>query len=395
MHLNPPTLIRSVDSLAAPSWDPRDSISSLADNFNIVAVLPLIDSVVPQCDMICRKLGLRGNDPSTSLTRVDKEQMQSALGISGISSARSRRVSSVNEAISVWQTEFNSKPVVLKPPRSGGCDGVSVCSTILDVTSHFQRHLHVLNLERIRNTEMIMQELIEMDYEYVVNTVSVGGHHFVCDVWRGKGKRNGKQFIYDTQELVVDLDGIRYIIDYTKSVLTAVGVIFGACHTELGVRYSNDRGASVYLIEVNPRLAGEIRTSDDIPGWNGRDQIYWLLTSIVDPAVLLERGIPKSLSSPDNTVIVVFLRNLKFHTCLIVEKGLNALRGLRSFSRFGRGLVWANDSNADRPTTRYTKTTDLVSSPGVVILMGPTAHYDAMRVRQIEETYLYQPLHVL
>jgi hypothetical protein len=399
VHLVPPTLTRrSADSFSSFS-NIGDEILELSTRFRIIALIPLVDSVVGYCDAISAKLGLRGNNPDTSLLRVDKEKMQQACVSAGLDHAKSMRVSSVNEAIYVWKDHFGSGEVVLKPPRSGGCDGIAICSTIVEISHHVEQQLNAINLEKLRNTEIVIQELIRMTYEYVINTVTVDGIHFVCDVWRSAPKRNGNLFLYDTQELIIDLESVKEVIEYTKCVLTAVGVRHGACHTEVGVvmnKNNNTSIQSIYLIEVNCRLAGEIRTSYTLPGWNGEDQIFWLLISLIDPKKILTSGIPPSKPSPENTVSVIFLRNLKYQSCCISETGLETIKKLPSFFRFGRSLVWANETSKPKNVIRLGRTVDLISSPGVVMLVGPSARQDAYTVREIENSILYDPkMHAL
>jgi hypothetical protein len=393
-HLTPNTLSRSLTENRENHWDPQKLIMDLSEHFKVAAVIPLVDSVVPFCDIACWKLGLMGNDPSTSHLRVDKFAMQLACIEAGIPHVRSEKVSSVNQAIFVWKEKFKSDEVVLKPSRSGGGDGVCVVRSVVELTDHIRRQLGSINLEKLRNNEIVIQELIPMNYEFIINTVSINGCHFVCDVWRSAAKRIGNLFIYDCQELVVDTSPYVDVIQYVKDALKAVQINFGAAHVEVGVMMQEGKVTSVRLIEVNARLAGEIRTSSCIPGWEGMDQVYWLLVSIAIPGKLLNFGIPKSSFQESGQVVVVFLRNLRNGGCRISEKGLRALRQLSSFTRFGRGLAWANDANSLSRSPCVPRTVDLVSSPGVVILVGASAKDDALRVRDIEEYLLYQPLHV-
>lgn len=71
----------------------------------------------------------------------------------------SERVSSIEEALRVWEYNFNCQKVVCKPPRSGGSDGVQVCSDKNEIIACMQKFHNAINLERLRNTDIIMQEL--------------------------------------------------------------------------------------------------------------------------------------------------------------------------------------------------------------------------------------------
>jgi biotin carboxylase len=290
----------------------------------------------------------------------------------------------------LWRDEFFSGEVVIKPPRSGGCDGVAVCGDIVSLSKHIQQQLLAINLEKIRNTELIIQEYLMVDCEYVVNTVSVRGRHFITDVWRSSPKRQSGFFLYDTQELVTDLGSVRDVIEYAKAVLTAVEVQHGACHIEIGSVESAESDRALTLIEVNARLAGEIRTSNAIPGWYGFDQVYWFLKSILNPEEFdVEPDLSELYSNDNPTVIVVFLQNLHHASCCLSNEGIESIRKLGSFFKFGRGLAYANERGTEISSRRIGRTVDLVSSPGVVMLVGPAAKDDVIRVRNIEKRYLY------
>ena len=375
------------------SWDPRTVILAYSSRFQAAGIIPLIDSVVGHCDSVSAQLKLPGNDPLKFEIRVDKEKMQSALMQSDLPHAPSLRVSCLHDAISAWKSKFSSRPVVLKPPRSGGCDGVAVCASEREIACYLERYLNKLNLERLRNSEIVMQEFLQFNSEYIVNSVSVDGLHFITDVWNGKSKNSGSVFIYDTQELVTDYSSMQVLLDYTKAVLTTTGVRYGACHTELGVQVDDSGKIEAYsLIEVNPRVAGEIRTCNSIPNWNRFDQVYWLILSIVDPTRFLHdtHNLPPLSQIPP--VVAVFLRNPHHASCHLNVHALGTIRKLPSFSRFGRGLTPLNDISDLAEWTSpipAVKTVDLISSPGVVLLVGETAHTDTQTIREIEANSLY------
>ena len=385
IHLSPQSVTTAKSPKSPFPWDPCAAVLSVSERFRILGIVPLVDSAVGFCDMLCQRMGIAGNDPQTSLHRTDKEEMQRACRAAGLRNIESVRISSLHEAISVWQTRFGSGEVVIKPPRSGGCDGVAVCATMVDVSTHVRQQLHKLNLEKHRNTELVVQEYMCMNSEFVINTVSSGGRHFVTDVWRSAPKRSGDSFIYDYQELVQDTERLGNIFDYTKKILDAVGVRHGACHVEVAASIdTNGCVQDVVLIEVNARIAGEIRTSNLISGWDRGDQIFWLLVSLLFPPRLEKLN---SLSHTPVATIAVFLRNLAFAQAALNQSCLEEIRRLASFSKFGRGLSWAN-SGANEGF-RIGRTVDLVSSPGVVLLSGPTAAADARQVRLIEANSLY------
>ena len=387
-----PRSLRPASHADSSCWDASKEISDICERFRVIAIIPLIDSVVCQCDTFCARLGLHGNDPATSIFRVDKERMQSACRVAGIRFTLSERVSSLEEAINVWRIKFLEQPIVCKPARSGGGDGVQVCVSKRDITAYMGKFLNAVNLERHRNTDIIVQEMHRMNSEFIVNSVSTRGVHYISDVWMSKSKRFGNVFLYDTQELVTRESEITYtVIEYARKVLTACGVRHGACHTEVSVNILEDGKVSdICLIEVNARIAGEIRT-DAILGWNRYDQIYWLLVSLFEGDRLQTLN---EFFTPSPSVLAVFLRNLIPNgTQCMSREALKKIRALKSFVRFGRGLAFLNEishlESAKISQVVVSKTVDLISSPGVVLLVGPSAREDAISIRNLESNSLY------
>jgi hypothetical protein len=307
----------------------------------------------------------------------------------------------------------------MKPPRSGGSDGVRICGSEAEIQSYFVTFWNKLNLEKLRNTDIIIQKYLKAyNTEFIVNTVSYKGNHLVTDIWKSGSKRSHCDglFLYDYQELIwtastggpsQEMLPISVVLDYTYSVLNAVGVDHGASHIELAamVDYPRNKINEVVLIEINPRVAGEIRTGNDlIPGWTHQDQIYWLLMSMIEPERFLYscqnnthyiRCVPP-VKSFSQHVVALFLRNRKAVANRLSAKILWRIRTeLQSFVRFGRGLAWINDVRSleellfHKQRLIAPRTIDLITSPGVILLVGPTAFHDMQIIRNFECHYLY------
>ena len=412
----------SVESSAIREYrDVVECIQEVSKESPIIGLIPLIDSIVPMVDSLSQRLNLCGNSPDSSYTRCDKYEMQRSLVESGCSAIRSFRVSSLDECVTIWYSEFRRDPVVLKPPRSGGSDGVRICRSETELRAYFATFWNKLNLEKLRNTDIIMQRYLKgYNTEFIVNTVSYRGKHLVTDIWKSGSKRSQCDglFLYDYQELVWsaqkggpvtdshDTLNISCIIDYCFAVLDSVGMQYGASHMELAalIDYPKKVIQDVVLIEINPRVAGEIRTGNDlIPGWFHYDQIYWLLMSIVQPYKFLEvlQSVTEKTSCLSSVttspfVVSLFLRNRKAHANRLSAKILWRIRTeLQSFARFGRGLAWINDIKSLDELLYYKqrliapRTIDLITSPGVILLVGPTAFNDMQIIRNFECHYLY------
>lgn len=371
---------------------PLDHVIGLLRDKLVLGVIPLVDSASAFADILTDRLGIPGNSPLTTQYRIDKDSMHEALRRAKLRHIRSYRVYSMRGAMAIWKSKLGGCPVVMKPPTSGGGDGVEICSSRSDIRNYMSRYLHEVNFERNVNTTLVMQELVDSSFntEYIVNTVSLGrGHHFVTDVWMSSGLKRSdgsRFFIYNEQELVYDWPA--QLIQYTLSVLDTVGMVHGASHIELlAKRDSNGVVIDCVLVEINPRVAGEVRTMN-IPGWPRYDQIYWLLASVIDKRDCVLRMKATIPLPPSFAAIAIFLIskvNGKIDpTCLVrirVE--------LKSFVMFGRGLRDLNEKTNEEimhKKINCNKTVNLLTSPGVVLLAGPNARIDANIIRLWESS---------
>jgi biotin carboxylase len=102
------------------------------------------------------------------------------------------------------------------------------------------------------NTEVLAQEFLVGD-EYVVDTVSSNGHHFVCDIiYNKKQPIEGHAFIYEDGIFIShDSPQVKNLAAYTLQALEALKIQHGPTHCE--VMLTKDGPC---LIELNARLHG-------------------------------------------------------------------------------------------------------------------------------------------
>lgn len=86
--------------------------------------------------------------------------------------------------------------------------------------------------------------------EFIVDVVSLQGRHKIMDIWKYKRTAvNGAEFVYDTKELIsCEGEVQKVLIDYTRSVLDAVGMMNGPSHNEIVMTTDGP-----VLVEVNAR----------------------------------------------------------------------------------------------------------------------------------------------
>ncbi len=219
-----------------------------------LAVLPGAESGVELADRLAAALTpRRANIPALAAARRHKGAMAAAVAAAGLPVVR--HVCSADPArIADWLagSGLAGRDVVVKPPKSGGTDDVILVRAGQDWRPAFDRVLGAENQMGGVNSEVMVQEYMA-GVEYVVDTCTVDGVHTLVDICRyRKGDNGGHMAVYDWMEwLPPDTPGHQQLTGYALGVLDAVGVRFGAAHTEIMLTAAGPR-----LVEVNARVAG-------------------------------------------------------------------------------------------------------------------------------------------
>lgn len=222
----------------------------------IEAVIPGLEAGVFLADQLSMRLGLKNNNGNAkSLARTNKFHMAEALKGTGIKTASYFKTKD-SKALIEWVRTNTKFPVVLKPVASAGTDGVSICYNEEDINKAFQEIMTAkANLHGKTNNEVLVQAFLE-GTEYIVNTASCKGKHYVSDLWECKKRIvNGKP-VYD-RELLIPSEGKvqAEIIQYVFQVLDRLDVQYGAAHTEIMLTT-----AGPVLIETGARVGGNVLT---------------------------------------------------------------------------------------------------------------------------------------
>lgn len=185
--------------------------------------------------------------------RREKDAMQAALKTAAVRSIESIKTADFAK-IEAWMSEKNvSFPIVIKPNASGGTDNVTLCQTKEEAKAALASVLGSIDVENKINDEALVQEYIDGE-EFMVNTVSRDGVHYVTDIVRsGKKMVNGSP-AYDFNELldpIADEDLYQQLTAYIGPVLNALGLRNGAAHSEVRI----DKKGPV-LIETGARTMG-------------------------------------------------------------------------------------------------------------------------------------------
>lgn len=121
---------------------------------------------------------------------------------------------------------------------------------INSINNVFEKH----NYFGEKITEILVQERIKGD-EYIVNTVSHEGIHYVTLIWKYEKINSFEGAMICDNAVTVDELGIgeAEMIEYAYKVLDAIGIQYGPVHGE----YMIDENGPV-LIEVNCRPVADI-----------------------------------------------------------------------------------------------------------------------------------------
>ncbi|WP_269858147.1 ATP-grasp domain-containing protein [Streptomyces sp. RPT161] len=279
-----------------PSWTPPDPAAYQenivhTDDESTVAQLKAYDPLcviagqepgVPLADSLSERLGLPTNGSRLSDARRNKFAMAEALRAAGVRSAAQFQ-SDRADAVVRWAEARGDHPVVVKPLSSCNTDGVVICSTLEEVRRAAEQLLAGRDSFGLRNTKVLVQEYLDGD-EYIVDTVSRDGQHFVSSVWKyEKNLVNGKN-LYDKDILLrPDEPPVPELTRYVRTVLDALDIRHGAAHSEVKMT-----SAGPVLVETGARISGGMLPSlhDECLGQNQADLVAM---AFAEPERFLER----------------------------------------------------------------------------------------------------------
>lgn len=162
-------------------------------------------------------------------------------------------------AVAAWiaREGLAGRDLVIKPPMSASTDGVTRVPGGRGWRRAFAAQLGEVNQWGRINDRMLVQEYAA-GTEYVVDTFSVGARHTVTDVCRYRKVHNGPYMaVYDSMEWLAPEDQVvPRLVAYTRGVLDAVGLRYGAAHVEVML---TDRGPRLIELNARPHGAGQPR----------------------------------------------------------------------------------------------------------------------------------------
>lgn len=361
--------LHSPEAYLADLTDPGDldALVEMLAPYRVAHVLPGLETGVELAAALAERLGVATrNDPGLARARRHKADMLDALAAAGIPVRRHREVGSVAEAVA-WAAEAAPRsgrwPLVVKPTRSGGTDGVRVCSDLDAVEQAAAAALGRQNVFGGINDTVLVEEFLD-GQEYMVNTVSSDGLHRIVEIWRTTKRRQCGAQVYDYFELV-DPRGEegRRIAGPVPAVLDALGYRWGPGHLEL-----IDAPEGVELVESAPRFHGGVDLSATMAAL-GANHVTEAAHALLSPRTFAERPRPSwDVTGTCCSVVMLSPRD----GVLAREPGWESLRELGTFHSMK--VRWTLGQ-------RVSRTHDIFTSAGNVYLIGSAADVAADRER--------------
>jgi biotin carboxylase len=334
---------------------PPHDVAALADELakkGVTSILPGSEPGVLLAHDLAKHLGLRRNRDETRASRRDKFLMSETIAAKGLRSVRQNVLSEAKLAIQ-WIASNVPYPAILKPRDSAGTQGVQVVHSDHEVEEYFRRYLGTKNLLCQEIRDILVQEKLE-GTEYVVDTVSLDARHELIALWKyNKCLSYDGSVIYDTMELIsLDDESDRSVVKYIFDVLDALGVTDGPAHSE--VMLTKDGPC---LIETGARIHGGNGTliSGKCLGYN---QIDRTIAAFHNPEMF--RQTFHERYQPRYRAVEVFL----------ISSVEGKFRELKSLDRISNLSSYSNHTWNLNRGEQITKTHDLITSPGRIILSG-------------------------
>lgn len=239
-----------VDALV---YRPDGSVERALKELDPRFVVPGQEPGVRLADQLSEALGVRTNGTAFSEARRNKFKMIETVAAAGLRTAAQVLTADAEEAVA-WAEGNGYWPCVAKPLSSASTDGVFVCRDATALRAAFPAILGSSTVFNGANTEVLVQSFLE-GTEYIVDTMSVDGHVFVCGVWQYEKRLlpNGKP-IYNRDLLVSPDDpAATALIGYTRALLEALRIHNGPAHSEVII---TPDGPTV--VEVGARLNGNM-----------------------------------------------------------------------------------------------------------------------------------------
>lgn len=351
----------------------RPGIEELIRNYNPIAIIPGSEEGIVLAERLTHiLLPHLSNDPNKSRHRSHKSLMQQALRECGIPVLKTFHTNSEAEAQEWINTiGLKDRPLIIKPPSSSGSEMVFHVPAKGDWKKAFHNILTVPSALFRKTSESVVIQEMAVGTEFAVGTMSVNGKHYLTHLMKyNKTSSGDRQTVYDHVEFVPLDHELRELFEYTKQALDALGVRFGATHTEIMLTKDGPR-----LIESSARMIG-----GPVVGFaraaTGSSQADKLVEIYVDGDVLEKDYVLKK------TVVPVFLKAVNKGKVLNIE----VFDDVTHLPTLLHKYLWVKNGD------HVLQTVDYLTAIGIIALAGDREMIlkDYKRVREIESQLIIE-----
>lgn len=335
--------------------------------YNPIAIIPGTEEGVPLAERLTQTLTPHlANDPKKSLNRLHKALMQEALKEAGVPFLKTLNTSSEIEAENwIKENELIDSPLIIKPPMSAGSDKVFHISAKGDWKIAFNRVLMEPSKITGKVNETVVVQEQAIGTEFAVGTVSANGKHYLAHLIQyNKTSSHDRKTIFDYVEFVsYSEDAHGELFDYTQKVLDALGIRWGAAHTEIMLTNKGPR-----LIESGARMCGGpvVRFAREATGSSQADKLVEVYADgdVLNPYTFKKSVVPVFLKSPAKGII----------------SNVEALSEVSKLPTLFNEYIWFKNGDL------VPQTVDYLTSIGIVALSGNREHIllDYEKIRHME-----------
>lgn len=342
--------------------------------YDPIAVIPGSDEGVPLAEYLTNALTPHfANDSKKSLNRLHKALMQAALKEAGVAILKTLSTASENE-VEKWilENELSNEPIIMKPPMSAGSDKVFHISPNEDWKHAFNRILAEPAKITGKMSETVVVQEQATGTEFAVGTVSANGKHYLAHLIQyNKTASGNRKTIFDHVEFVPHMKEVQGdLFDYVSQALDALGIRWGAAHTEIMLTSKGPR-----LIESGARMCGG-PTVEFARIATGSSQADKIVEAYLDGDVQKKEFVFKK------TVMPVFLKSPAEGKVLNTEVFDNA----RTLPTFLSEFLWFKN------TGHVPHTVDYLTSIGIIALSGNRDDIllDYQKIREMESKLIVE-----
>jgi biotin carboxylase len=329
----------------------QPNLVEMLRKYNPIAIIPGTEEGVSLAEHLIEILTPQfANDPKKSLNRLHKAHMQKALQEAGVPALKTLNTSS-EEEVETWmkENELVDAPLIIKPPMSSGSDKVFHIPAKGDWRIAFNRVLTEPTQLTGKFSETVVVQEQAIGTEFAVGTVSANGKHYLAHLIKyNKTSFQERKTIFDYVEfLPYSEEDHGELFDYTQKALDALGIRWGAAHTEIMLTSSGPR-----LIESGARMCGGpvVRFAREATGSSQADKLVEVYVdgNIQNKYVFRKSVMPVFLKSPAKGIL----------------SNMEALAEISTLPTLFNEYIWFKNGDL------VPQTVDLLTSIGIVALAG-------------------------